>query len=68
MDAIEAILTRKSVRKFTSQPIEPEKLHLLLDFTGAPRDVADPWYTDDFEAAYRDIETGCRALLAQLGN
>ena len=31
MDAIEAILTRKSVRKFTSQPIEPEKLHLLLE-------------------------------------
>ena len=41
---------------------------LLLDFTGAPRDVADPWYTDDFEAAYRDIEAGCRALLAQLSN
>lgn len=44
------------------------KLHLLLDFAGAPRDVADPWYTDDFEAAYRDIEAGCRALLAQLSN
>ena len=41
---------------------------LLLDFTGAPRDVADPWYTDDFEVAYRDIEAGCRALLAQLSN
>ena len=34
------------------------KLRLLLDFAGAPRDVADPWYTDDFEAAYRDIEAG----------
>lgn len=44
------------------------KLRLLLDFTGAPRDVADPWYTDDFEVAYRDIEAGCRALLAQLSN
>ena len=44
------------------------KLRLLLDFAGAPRDVADPWYTDDFEAAYRDIEAGCRALLAQLSN
>lgn len=42
------------------------KLHLLLDFTGASRDVADPWYTDDFEAAYRDIDAGCRALLAAL--
>ena len=46
---------------------DPEgKFRLLLDFAGAPRDVADPWYTDDFEAAYRDIETGCRALLVQL--
>ena len=42
------------------------KLHLLLDFTGASRDVADPWYTDDFEAAYRDIDAGCRALLVAL--
>ena len=48
---------------------DPEgKLHLLLDFTGAPRDVADPWYTDDFETAYRDIEAGCLALLAYLTN
>ena len=48
---------------------DPEgKFHLLLDFTGAPRDVADPWYTDDFETAYRDIEAGCRALLAELTN
>ena len=31
-----------------------------------PGDVADPWYTDDFDAAWRDIESGCRALLAQL--
>ena len=30
------------------------------------RDVSDPWYTDDFETAYRDIEEGCRALLNDL--
>ncbi len=43
---------------------DPEgKLHLLLDYTGYPRDVADPWYTDDFDTAWRDIEAGCRALL-----
>ena len=35
-----------------------EKLHLLLDFTDHPRDVADPWYTDDFDATYRDITEG----------
>ena len=46
---------------------DPEgKLRLLLSFAGEDREVADPWYTDDFEAAYRDIETGCRALLAFL--
>ncbi|MBR6410696.1 MAG: low molecular weight phosphotyrosine protein phosphatase [Clostridia bacterium] len=39
------------------------KVHRLMDFTGRPRDVADPWYTRDFETAYRDILEGCRALL-----
>ena len=42
------------------------KLQLLLHYTGQTHDVADPWYTDDFDAAWRDIESGCRALLAQL--
>ena len=42
------------------------KMHRLLDYTDRPGDVADPWYTDDFDAAWRDIESGCRALLAQL--
>ena len=42
------------------------KLRLLLDFTDAPRNVADPWYSGDFEAAWADIESGCRALLRAL--
>lgn len=43
---------------------DPEgKLHLLLDYTDHPRDVDDPWYTDDFETAWNDIERGCRGLL-----
>ncbi|MBR1539291.1 MAG: low molecular weight phosphotyrosine protein phosphatase, partial [Bacteroidales bacterium] len=47
---------------------DPEgKVRLLLDFAGLHRDVADPWYTRDFETAYRDIETGCRALCRELG-
>ena len=41
-----------------------QKCRLLLDFTAAPRDVADPWYTGDFEAAYRDILCGCEGILA----
>ena len=43
---------------------DPEgKLHLLMDFTERPGDVADPWYTNDFEATWRDVEEGCRGLL-----
>ena len=42
------------------------KLHLLLDFTDRPGDVADPWYTGDFEATWRDVEEGCRGLLSLL--
>ena len=43
------------------------KLHLLLDYTDRPgEEVADPWYTDDYETAYRDVVEGCRGLLAHL--
>lgn len=42
------------------------KLCLLLDFTSHPRDVADPWYTGDFEATWQDVQSGCAALLASL--
>ncbi len=45
---------------------EEDKLRLLLDYTGQGRDVADPWYTGDFEATWRDVNAGCRALLAAL--
>lgn len=46
---------------------DPEgKVHLLLSYTPHPRDVADPWYTGDFDAAWNDIYTGCQALLDSL--
>ena len=48
-------------------PDDPEgKIHLLLDFTDHPADVADPWWTGDFETTWRDVEKGCQALLNQL--
>ena len=43
------------------------KIHLLLDYTDRPGDVADPWYTGNFEATWRDVSSGCRGLLAALG-
>ena len=42
------------------------KLHLLLDFTDRPGEVADPWYTGDFDATWRDVEEGCRGLLERI--
>ena len=42
------------------------KLSLLLDHTGHSRDVADPWYTGDFEATWQDVLAGCQALLAEI--
>ncbi len=42
------------------------KIYRLLDFTDRPGDIADPWYTDDFETAWNDILRGCEGLLAYL--
>ncbi|MBM6815992.1 MULTISPECIES: low molecular weight protein-tyrosine-phosphatase [Atopobiaceae] len=42
------------------------KVSRLLDWTSRPGDVADPWYTGDFDATYRDVLEGCEALLAAL--
>ena len=41
-------------------------LHLLMDYTDRPGDVADPWYTGDFEATWQDVLAGCQGLLKQL--
>ena len=42
------------------------KISLLLDYTDDPRDVADPWYTGDFQITWDDVQRGCDALLHQL--
>ena len=48
-------------------PSDPKrKISRLLDFTDHPNDVADPWYTGDFDATWRDVNDGCTALLTLL--
>ncbi len=43
---------------------DPEgKIHKLMDFTSRPGDVADPWYTDDFESTWRDVLEGCKKIM-----
>lgn len=43
-----------------------KKIYKLLTFAGRPDDVADPWYSGDFEKAYSDIYEGCQGLLEYL--
>ena len=42
------------------------KIHLLLDWSDNPRDIADPWYTGDFDVTYNDVLEGCIALLKEI--
>lgn len=42
------------------------KIHKLLDYTARKGDVADPWYTGDFDATWRDVTEGCGELLKSL--
>ena len=43
------------------------KISLLMDYTQRPGDVADPWYTGDFEATWRDVVEGCHGILNACG-
>ena len=42
------------------------KIHYLLEYAGLNRDVADPWYTGNFEETWHDVLLGCRSLLDKL--
>ena len=42
------------------------KIHRLLDFSKNPRDIADPWYTGDFDTTYDDIYEGCETFLEKI--
>ncbi len=57
MDASNLRLIRRII------PEDPEeKIRLMMSYTGVGRDVADPWYTGDFEATYQDLLAGCEAI------
>ena len=45
---------------------DEHKIMRMLDITDRPRDIADPWYTGDFEKTYEDIMEGSRAWLGKL--
>ena len=44
------------------------KIHKLLDFTSAPKNIEDPWYTHDFETTYKEVLAGCEGFLQFIKN
>ena len=55
---------KNTLRIFGGDPMN--KVSLLLSWCGQEKEVADPWYSGDFDTAYQDIERGCRAFLQQI--
>ncbi len=54
----------RNLRRVIGEDIDG-KISLMMDYTDRPGDVADPWYTGDFDATWRDVEEGCQGLLRQ---
>ena len=48
-------------------PDDLPKVHRLLEFAGSKRDVADPWYTGNFDETYADVLAGCKVILEKIG-
>ena len=51
-------------RRWNNDP--DNKIRLLLEFAGKNREIADPWYTGNFDRTYLDVVEGCEAMLAAL--
>jgi protein-tyrosine phosphatase len=55
----------RNMRRITGEDTE-HKMYKLLEFAGRSEDVADPWYTGNFDVTYRDVCEGCRGLLKHI--
>ena len=60
------VMDRENLRRLARLlgPDRDHKIRLLMTYAGEEREVADPWYTGDFEETYQDLVRGCAALLA----
>ena len=57
----------RNLKRFVSA--DPKgKVHMLRDFTDQPGEIADPWYTGDFETTYQQVVAGCQGLLRHIDN
>lgn len=57
----------RNMTRFVGEDID-SKVSLLMSYTNRPGDVADPWYTGDFETTYKDVYEGCMELLKYIEN
>ena len=55
----------RNIRRFVPEDTE-RKVYMLRDFTDHPGEIADPWYTGDFETTYRQVVEGCQGLLRHI--
>ena len=55
----------ENIKKIVGDDVD-KKIYRLLDFTDNPRDIADPWYTRNFDITYEEILEGCEALLNKI--
>ena len=53
-------------RRWNNDP--DDKIRLLLEFAGKNREIADPWYTGNFDQTYLDVVEGCKGMLENLKN
>ena len=57
----------KSIKRIVGEDVD-NKISKLLDYSNNPRDIADPWYTGNFEITYNDIVEGCNGFIKYLEN
>lgn len=55
----------KNLKKMFGEDSD-NKISLMMDYTTRPADVADPWYTGDFDATWNDVVEGCKGLITSL--
>lgn len=55
----------RNIKRIVGEDID-NKISKLLDYSDKPRDIADPWYTGNFEIAYNDIVEGCKGFIKYL--
>lgn len=55
----------RNLKKMLGEDVD-NKISLLMDYTTRPADVADPWYTGDFDATWNDVIEGCKGLISTL--